>query len=314
MAKGWTEADMPDLTGRVAVVTGANSGIGFEAALQLAGHGARTILGCRDAGRATAAVERIRATFPKASVESLPLDMASLASIRAFAKAFQGTASKLDILVNNAGVMALPRRTTADGFEMQFGTNHLGHFALAGLLLDRLLASKSGRVVCISSVAHWFGRIRFDDLQGVKSYWKWVAYCQSKLANLLFMMELNRRLSNRSLPALAVGCHPGYANTNLQTVGAQMAQASFQERIFNLGNRLLAQSAARGALPTLYAATSPAIRGGEYIGPRGFFELHGPPGPAFVMANARDEVAARRLWEVSEELTNVRFEALARAA
>jgi len=256
----------------------------------------------------------LRAAVPEAKAEVSALDLASLSSVRAFAQRFSEQFSRLDVLVNNAGVMAAPRRTTADGFEMQFGTNHLGHFALTGLLLERLAASNGGRVVTVSSLMHHGGRIRIDDLQGVKRYHRWLAYCQSKLANLLFMMELNRRLSNRSLPALAVGCHPGYANTNLQTVGAQMAQASFQERIFNLGNRLLAQSAARGALPTLYAATSPAIRGGEYIGPRGFFELHGPPGPAFVMANARDEVAARRLWEVSEELTNVRFEALARAA
>jgi NAD(P)-dependent dehydrogenase (short-subunit alcohol dehydrogenase family) len=309
----WSAQDIPDLSGRIAIVTGSNSGIGYEAALQLAGHGARTILACRDTSRATTAADRIKSVFPSSSVEVLPLDLSSLASVRAFSEAVHANVSRVDILVNNAGVMALPRRATADGFEMQFGTNHLGHFALTGLLLDLVIASGAGRIVTLSSIMAWGGWLHFDDLQGVKRYSKWGAYNQSKLANLMFAFELQRRLTNRALPVLSAACHPGYAATNLQQATTSTKRTALGAFVFGLGNRILAQSAAKGALPTLYAATSRDIKGGEYIGPR-VLEMWGSPGPARVVSRARDELAARRLWEVSTELTNVPYAPFARAA
>lgn len=310
----WTEKDLPDLTGKTVVVTGSNSGIGYAAAEQFVAHGARTIMACRDAKRAGAAVDRIRAAHPKATVEVMPLDLASLASVRSFSQALHKSASRIDVLVNNAGVMALPRKATADGFEMQFGTNYLGHYALTGQLMDLLLVSPSARVVTLSSIAHWFGRIAFDDLQGVKRYWRWMAYCQSKLACLEFALELQRRFAARGVPALSLACHPGYANTNLQHVAPQMSQSMVSALFFRVGNGFFAQSPARGALPTLFAATSPTIRGGEYIGPRGLFGLWGMPTVARIAPQARNESDARRLWEVSEELTGVRYDALIKAA
>jgi NAD(P)-dependent dehydrogenase (short-subunit alcohol dehydrogenase family) len=314
MAKGWSEKEIPDLSGRVAIVTGANSGLGYETALQLAGHGARTILACRDPGRASGAVERIRARFPQSNVEALALDLSSLASVRGFAQTFQAKYSRLDILINNAGVMAIPRKLTADGLEMQLGTNYLGHFALTGLLLDRLIASKAGRVVSLGSVAAWFGRMRFDDLQGVKSYSNWAAYCQSKLANLIFAQELQRRLANRGLPVRSIACHPGYSATNLQVASSNVAGSVIGKWIYTVGNGLFGMSPARGALTEVRAATDPELRGGEYIGPRGLLELWGLPTHVKLPQRASDEVAGRRLWESSEELTNVRYEAFARAA
>jgi NAD(P)-dependent dehydrogenase (short-subunit alcohol dehydrogenase family) len=216
--------------------------------------------------------------------------------------------------VNNAGVMAIPKRTTADGFEMQFGTNHLGHFALTGLLLDSLAASGHGRVVTVSSAVHWRGEIAFDDLQGEKEYAKWRAYNQSKLANLLFMAELQRRLEPTKLPVISVGCHPGYSATNLQLAGPRMLGSGFRERFYHLGNTLLAQSATMGALPTLYAATMPDVQGGEYFGPRGLLEIWGHPARAKRSSRASDPALAAQLWDRSVELTKVSYPQLARAA
>jgi NAD(P)-dependent dehydrogenase (short-subunit alcohol dehydrogenase family) len=314
VAPKWTTAQIPDLSGRVAVVTGANSGIGWEAALELARHGAHTVLACRDAGRAQAAVDRIRSAHAGASVEVLPLDLSSLASARAFAQQFSARFPRLDLLVNNAGVMTLPYSRTIDGFERQLGTNHLGHFALTGLLLDRLCAAPAARVVVLSSLVHHGGRIRFDDLQSERRYGKWAAYAQSKLANMLFMRELQRRLAAARRPVISVACHPGYASTNLQLVGPRMAKSSLGSTIMGLGNRLLAQSASLGALPTLYAATAAQVIGGEYYGPRGLFGLWGHPARARISAAGRDEKLARELWERSVALTGVRFESLASAA
>jgi hypothetical protein len=206
--------------------------------------------------------------------------------------------------------MALPYRKTADGFEMQFGTNHLGHFALTGLLLDRLLATPGARVVTVSSGAHRMGNIRFDDLQWERGYGKWRAYGQSKLANLLFTYELQRRLDAQSAPLIAVACHPGYAATNLQFAGPRMEGASFMESLSALSNDYFAQNAAMGALPTLYAATAADVRGGDYIGPDGFAELWGHPRKVQSNRRAHDRDLARRLWEISESLTGVRYEAL----
>lgn len=306
----WTAKDIPDLSGKTAIVTGGNSGIGYEAAAQLAGKGAHTVLACRDAAKAREAAIRLKGTFPNASVEFMALDLASLVSIRAFAAAFEEKHKGLDILCNNAGVMALPYRKTADGFEMQFGTNHLGHFALTGLLLPRLLATPGARVVNVSSTAHRIGRIDFDDLNSERRYRKWMAYGQSKLANLLFTYELQRRLEAARAGVISVACHPGYAATNLQAAGPRMEGSSLMESITDLGNRLIAQSAAMGALPTLYAATAPDVRGGDYIGPDGLFENRGHPKKTASNSRSHDRAAAARLWQVSEELTDVRYDAL----
>jgi NAD(P)-dependent dehydrogenase (short-subunit alcohol dehydrogenase family) len=305
---------MPDLAGRTVVVTGGNSGLGYEATLAFAREGARVVMACRDPERAAAAREAIARAVPGGSVEAMALDLASLASVRDFAKDFLQRERVLDILVNNAGVMALPYRKTVDGFEMQFGTNHLGHFALTGLLLERLLGTPGARIVTVSSTMHRIGRIRFDDLQSERSYSKWLAYGQSKLANLLFTYELDRRLRAAGANALAVACHPGYAATNLQAAGPRMMGSGLRERGMLLVNRVFSQSAAMGALPTLYAATSPDVRGGDYIGPDGFMEMAGHPQRVASSRRSRDPQAAARLFEVSEELTGVRFDTVTSTA
>ena len=305
--KPWTADDIPALAGKTVVVTGGNSGIGFEAARQMARKGAHVILACRDTGRAADALEQIRTLHPSASVEAMQLDLASLESVHRFARDFAAKSVPLDVLCNNAGVMAIPRRTTAEGFEMQIGTNHLGHFALTGLLLEPLLAAPAARVVNVSSTAHKPGRIDFDDLQGEKSYRKWMAYAQSKLANLLFTYELQRRLEAAGARAVSVACHPGYSATNLQAVGPQMSGSRIAARLMDLGNRFFSQPAAMGALPTLYAATSPDARGGDYIGPDGFMENYGHPRKTRSTARSHDRAVATRLWEVSEQLTSVRY-------
>jgi NAD(P)-dependent dehydrogenase (short-subunit alcohol dehydrogenase family) len=306
----WTAADLPDLAGKTIVVTGANSGIGYEAALELARAHATVVLACRRLEGANAAADQIRGAAPGAAVEVMALDLASLASVRAFADAFKLAHPTLDVLVNNAGVMALPYRKTADGFEMQFGTNHLGHFALTGLLLDQLLAAGSARVVTVSSTAHRLGKIRFDDLNWERGYRKWYAYGQSKLANLLFMFELNRKAQRAGVKLTSVACHPGYAATNLQAAGPRMAGASLMEWGTAVANRIFAQNAAMGALPTLYAAAAPGVKGGDYFGPEGFQEMWGSPAKVSCGAAAHDEAVAARLWSVSEELTGVRYTAL----
>jgi NAD(P)-dependent dehydrogenase (short-subunit alcohol dehydrogenase family) len=303
----WTANDMPDQTGRTIAVTGGNSGIGLEAAKACAAAGAHVVIACRDPQRARGALESLREAVPGASVEALPLDLASLASVRDFAKAFLDRHPRLDVLVNNAGVMAIPRRTTADGFEMQLGTNHLGHFALTGLLLERLLATPGSRIVNVSSTAHRAGRIDFDDLHGERRYARWGAYGQSKLANLLFTFELARRLEAAGHPLKSVACHPGWAATNLQFAGAKMDGSRLMEQVARLGNRLFAQDAAMGALPTAYAATAPEVASGDYIGPDRFYETWGHPAKVGSSRRARDREAARRLWEVSEQATGVRY-------
>ncbi|HEY2428538.1 MAG TPA: oxidoreductase [Acidimicrobiales bacterium] len=245
----WTTDHMPALDGRTAVVTGANSGLGFETATALAAHGAEVVLACRDEGRGKDALEAIRSTHPAARVELRLLDLADLSSVRSFAEGFAPAHPGLDILVNNAGVMAIPHRRTADGFEMQFGTNHLGHFALTGLLLGPLTARPGARVVTLSSIMAHTGRINFADLQHERHYQKWIAYGQAKLANQLFTIELDRRARANGLDLVSVAAHPGYAATNLQAAGARMQGQGRQEQLMELGNRVFAQSAAAGALP-----------------------------------------------------------------
>jgi NAD(P)-dependent dehydrogenase (short-subunit alcohol dehydrogenase family) len=293
--------DLPDQRGRIAVITGANSGLGLEDARGLARAGARVIMACRDTIKGEAAAETIRESIPSAELDVAPLDLASLDSVRAFAERYPH--DHLDLLINNAGVMASPHRNTADGFELQLGTNHLGHFTLTGLLLERLRATPHARVVTISSNGHKFGRIKFDDLQSERTYHRWPAYAQSKLANLLFMFELDRRLRATDADLLSVAAHPGYAATNLQF-------AATPSRIERLGsvvlNRVYAQSAERGAMPTLYAATAD-IPGGSYVGPDGFQEMRGDPTIVEATRAARDPETARRLWDISEQLTGVHF-------
>ncbi len=303
---GYSSKDLAPQAGRTFVITGANSGIGLEAALALAAAGARVVMACRDPGRAGEALSRVRAASPAAVVETLALDLASLASIRAAVSELRERLPTIDVLVNNAGVMAIPRRTTAEGFEMQLGTNHLGHFAWTGLLLDRV-EPLAGRVVTVASFVHHRGRMAWDDLMGERSYSKWGAYCQSKLANVLFMVELDRRLRAAGSRVKSVGCHPGYAATNLQSVGPRMAGASFSERVMSLGNKLFAQPAEAGAWPTLYAACGEDIESGDYTGPNGWKEMRGEAVKATTSKSSKSEEEAARLWSMSEELTGVKY-------
>ncbi len=311
MASGnWTMADMPDQHGRQIIVTGANSGIGYETVRALAARGAQVTLAVRNAEKGQAAVERLTDENPQAAVEVMPLNLADLASVRQFAEAWQQRSRSLSLLINNAGVMAIPFRRTADGFEMQFGTNHLGHFALTGLLLPTLLATPDARVVTVSSMNHMAGSIQFDNLDGAKDYRVWRAYGQSKLANILFAYELDRRLRAAGASTISVACHPGYAATNLQAVGPQMSGSRFMQAVFQAANRLFAQSAAMGALPVLYAATAPEVVGGDYIGPRQWGGAHGYPGKARSSPRSYDADLAKRLWDASETLTGVHYDAL----
>jgi NAD(P)-dependent dehydrogenase (short-subunit alcohol dehydrogenase family) len=293
---GWTVKDMPDQTGKVAIVTGANSGIGYEEARGLASKGAAVILACRNEKKGIAAAERICEEQPDAMVEFSRLDLADLASIHQFVEAFAAHHGRLDMLINNAGVMAVPElRRTADGFEMQFGTNHLGHFALTGLLQEAIKRTPNARVVTVSSVAHYRGRMDFDNLNAERSYDRWGAYGESKVANLLFTYELQRRFEAAGEDAIAVAAHPGWTATNLQGDAGLI-------RFFN---PLFGMQPEQGALPTLYAATAPDVSGGEYYGPDGLRGYRGYPTRVESSALSHDRVVAKRLWEVSEELTGI---------
>jgi len=300
----WTAANIPDLTGRTALVTGANSGLGFETALALAGRGASVILACRDATRCDAAVQRISQAVSAARLESLLLDLSDLDSVRAFAAEVGTRHNTLDILVNNAGVMAPPTRlVTKQGFELQFGTNHLGHFALTGLLLPLLMGATGSRIVTVSSFAHEAGQIDFDDLQRERAYTPYGAYSASKLANLLFMLELDRRLRAARASTISVGAHPGFASTNLQAAGPFLGTKPLLSWLVLGGVRLIGQSAAQGAEPQLYAATAPGVEGGDYYGPKSRFRGHAAP--STMASQARDEDAAARLWDASKQMTGV---------
>jgi NAD(P)-dependent dehydrogenase (short-subunit alcohol dehydrogenase family) len=305
---GWTVNDMPSLAGKLAIVTGSNSGLGYQTALALAGAGAETIVAARSRDKGEAAVARIRAVHPEAKVSFEPLDLGSLAAVAAFAERIAAVHGRLDILVNNAGVMALPQReTTEDGFERQIGVNFLGHFALTGRLMPLLRNTEDARVVQLSSLAHKRrGGLDFDNLQGERAYDAWQAYSFSKLAMLMFALELDRRSRAGDWGVASMAAHPGWAKSDLidngmgKSIGARLVGMIFP---------LLAQSTAAGALPTLYAATAPEAEGGTYYGPQGRGERRGPPGPGTMNAVARDEAAAVRLWEEAERLTGVRFPA-----
>jgi len=306
MASNWTAAQIPDQAGRLAVVTGANSGLGLVTARELARAGASVVLACRNTEKGERALAQVRAAAPAgADVRLEALDLADLESGKRFAGRLAGEQDKLDLLINNAGVMAPPRGTTADGFETQFGTNHLGHFALTGRLLGLLSVAAAPRVVTLASAVHRIGTIKFDDLQRERGYNSWLAYGQSKLANLMFCFELGRRAAQAGSPLRSYASHPGYAATNLQFAGP----TKFYERWFmTAGNQLFAQSAEMGALPTLYAATVPDLPGGAFIGPDGIGEARGHPHVVSAAGRAYDEDAGRRLWDESERLTGVAYE------
>ncbi|MFE6283600.1 oxidoreductase [Streptomyces sp. NPDC057877] len=303
---GWTADHIPDQTGRVAVVTGANSGLGYVAARELARKGAHVVLGCRSEVRGREAVERIAGEVPGADVEVVRLDLGDLGCVREFAAAYRH--ERLDLLVNNAGVMALPYGTTVDGFETQFGVNHLGHFALTGLLLPALLATPDARVVTVSSMMHALANIDIRDLNSERRYRRWIAYARSKSANLLFTHELARRLEASYAEATAVAAHPGYAATNLQTRGPQADGSRAGERLAELGNRVFAQSAEAGALPVLYAATAPRVRADAFIGPSfAAWRGTGTPAPSPRAPWTLDDRAGEYLWAASERLTGVTY-------
>jgi NAD(P)-dependent dehydrogenase (short-subunit alcohol dehydrogenase family) len=305
----WTAAEIPALGGKLAIVTGANSGLGLETARALARKGARVILACRTRSKADAAIAELVADgVAPELLEFGALDLSSLASVRTFAEAVRDEHTSIDLLINNAGVMALPYGKTADGFEMQFGTNHLGHFALTGLLLDRLLATSGARVVTLSSLTHAYARMNFDDLHSSRSYGEWKAYGRSKLANLLFTFELQRRLEQHGHAVISVAAHPGYSRTNL--LNPRMSVSPLLERLVGLGGRYVSQSARMGALPTLYAATSEHVRGGEFYGPGGIAAVTGYPKRVTAMPQAYDKHAAERLWQLSVEQTGVDFGSL----
>jgi NAD(P)-dependent dehydrogenase (short-subunit alcohol dehydrogenase family) len=310
MATGkWTADQIPSQAGKTALITGANSGIGYQAALELARHGAHVLLGCRNEAKGRAALERLLREAPGASAEVVPLDMASLASVRAFAAAFIGRGIALDLLINNAGVMALPKRElTEDGFERQFGTNHLGHFALTGLLLPALLAAPAPRVVTVASLAHRTGKIDFDNLQRERGYEGWDAYNASKLANILFAKELDRRARAAHSRLLSLAVHPGVSTTSIFENGP--GTTNLKAIMVKLLAPVMMQNDEAGALPTLYAATSPDAKGGEYIGPDGFGELKGAPVVVQPRPQALDVAVGERLWTVSEDLTGVHYPAL----
>jgi NAD(P)-dependent dehydrogenase (short-subunit alcohol dehydrogenase family) len=306
-ASRWTAADVPDQSGRTALVTGANAGIGFEAAKVLAARGATVILACRDLNKGERAAEAIRAEAESASLSVIRLDLASLASVRTAAEEIRTSSPHLDLLINNAGVMqVVPYQRTEDGFELTFATNHLGHFALTGLVLDRLLATPDSRIVSVSSVAHQRGVIHFDDLQFEREYSASAAYEQSKLANLLFTYKLDDRLEAAGGQTIALAAHPGNARTSLWKSSSRLENAVISPRL-RLLNFWLVQGAERGALPTLRAAVDLFARGGEYYGPSGVFQYTGDPVRVESSARSHDLGARRRLWEVSEELTGVSY-------
>ena len=297
MKSNWTAEYIPDLTSKIAIVTGANSGIGYEMARALARKKAAVILACRNKDKGEAAVRQIAQEYPEAKAEFLQLDLSDLASVRRFANEFTSRNGRLDMLINNAGIMRTPFGKTADGFELQFGTNHLGHFALTGLLLDLITCTPQARVVTVSSGGERFGKIGFDNLNAEKGYDSGGAYGQSKLANLLFTYELQRRFKDVEVDTIAAAAHPGWTVTGLQ-VHWQMVRAL---------NPFIGQKPEMGALPALYAATAPDVQGGDYYGPDGWLELRGHPTKVQSSDKSHDAAVAAKLWVVSEGLTGVRY-------
>jgi NAD(P)-dependent dehydrogenase (short-subunit alcohol dehydrogenase family) len=310
----WGADDIGDLTGAVALVTGANSGIGYETAAALADHGAHVVLACRDLRKAQRAYDKLESDLDRSSMEILPLDLADLSSVRQAAAQFLLEHARLDLLINNAGVMGTPYRQTADGFELQMATNHLGPFAFTGLLLDRLVTTERSRVVTVSSRLHHVGRVHLDDVAGTRPRNTWVTYGTSKLANLLFTAELSRRLGAEGIRTMALAAHPGSTRSNLAGSGAALSKSRARRGLAHRAGRFIGQATATGALPTLYAATSKDVKNGQFIGPSRFFQMYGPPMTVEPGRQARDAATAAQLWEVSEELTGVRYSVPASAS
>ncbi|HMU27349.1 MAG TPA: oxidoreductase [Solirubrobacterales bacterium] len=316
MSKGWNADDITDQTGRTAIVTGGNSGIGLITARELLRHGARVIIGCRNEDKGKAAIEQIASDLGTpgiaTGIEVRRLDLASLDSVREFAESVDADLPDgLDLLINNAGVMAPPRLLTEDNFELQFGTNHLGHFALTGRLFDTLKRKQGARIVTISSVAATMGKLDFDDLQSVEGYNRWRAYGQSKLANLVFAMDLQSLIRQAGLDMASIAAHPGVSNTNLTAAGNDLDSGwlgLLSKPFLALSDLLIAQDAAHGALPTLFAATEPGLTGGEYIGPDGLRQYRGSPTIVAPRRLALDSGTGDRLWKASTELTGVEYD------
>lgn len=316
MSKGWSTEDIPDQSGVTAIITGANSGIGLVAARELAGKGATVIVACRSVEKGENAVEQMRSELASNGAEAhfdvQSLDLADLSSVRSFADRIKTAyPGGISLLINNAGVMAPPRHETADGFELQIGTNHLGHFALTGLLFDELKKKPGARIVTLSSNAHKMGKINFDDLNSEKGYRRWQAYGQSKLANLIFGIDLQTRIAEAGLNMKSIPAHPGVSKTNLTAAGNDMGSSVFSvisKPFLFLSDTLMAQDAEHGALPTLYAATNPDLAGGEYIGPDGLGELRGSPTVVAPRKVAHNVEVADQLWKKSVELTGVEYD------
>lgn len=307
MATRWTMNDIPDQSGKTAVITGANSGLGFNTARGLAAKGAKVIMACRTPAKAEAARDEILAETPNADLEIRQLDLSDLASVRSFAQGLIDDGIAPDLLINNAGVMAVPYNKTADGFEMQIGTNHLGHFALTGLLINQL--ADGARIINVASMAHkWTPGIDFDDLNWEqRKYKRWQAYGDSKLSNLLFTFELARRVEKTGKDVTVAAAHPGYAATHLQFVAAEQKQSKVEKIVMDIGNAIFAQPAEMGALPSLYAATADDVNSGDYIGPGGFQQMRGYPKKVGCRKQARSLGRAAKLWEISEKLTSVSY-------
>jgi len=307
MKNSWLSEDMPSQQGRTAVVTGANSGLGKHTSQALALKGAKVIMACRNLDKGEEAKQQILQHNPQVEPEVWQLDLASLDSVEAFADRFLDSHERLDLLINNAGLMAIPEGRTREGFEMQFGVNHLGHFALSARLWKPLYRTTGSRLVQVSSLAHKMGRIRFEDIHWEKEYSKWGAYGMSKLANLLFIHALAGRINRSRGNVIAAAAHPGYASTELQAKGAKMKGSKAGARLFELANRIFAQSAARGALPTLYAATARDVQQGAYYGPQGFMRMWGRPGLDRPAQKLISDQVAEDLWRLSESLTGTAF-------
>ncbi len=303
---GWTTNNMPDQTGKIFAVTGANSGLGFETTKALAEKGATVVMACRNMEKGEQAQNQVLAAVPNAQLDLMPLDLGDLSSVRDFANAYTEKYNQLDGLINNAGLMAVPQQQTVDGFEMQLGVNHLGHFALTGLLMDQLLDTPSSRVVSVSSFAAYNGEIHLDDLHMTQNYTRYSAYSQSKLANVLFAFELNERLQAAGANVTSLVAHPGYSNTSLQSNTAEYSGNPLERIMYSITNTVLAQSQAKGALPQLYAATAPDAKGGVFYGPN-FFGIRGTPTTVRVPESAENTHIRRRLWEESTRLTGVRY-------
>lgn len=307
MSNKWTQNNIPDLTGKVIIITGANSGLGLASTKALAAKGATIVMACRNLSKAEKAKGEVLASNPNARLDVMQLNNASLASVRAFADAFKARFDRLDVLLNNAGVMAIPRKLTEDGFETQLGVNHLGHFALTGLLLDVLIATPHARVHNTSSSAAFSGTINFDDLMGEREYSRWGAYGQSKLANALFATELNRRLKTAGHDTISNSSHPGFVIGNLQANSLIQSGAPLMERIlYRLSGALLAQDISMGVLPQLYASVAHDAKGGVFFGPK-TFRMRGYPAEQRVNDAVNDTALLKRFWEISEELTGIRY-------